>query len=213
MRDERAEEHPRADVVGGVEAEAEHVVVLDVQQPGDDLEEDPADEQQQRQAFERLRGRADRWPGEQLRRDRPQLRQHDRDQDQPEPDVQALGEPVQPRRRRGPVEPRQVQDADITRDRLPELRPVGHVAEQARDDHDGQRREQDDAEYRGEPRSTEGAAEPGQRRAVTLQRPDGRIPWRPPRRRGSVLSGLGAGHEPTVGPRATTGPALALTVR
>ena len=64
---------------------------------------------------------------EQLRRHRPQLRQHHRHEHQPEPDVQALGEPVEPRRRGRPVEPGQVQEPDVARDRLPELRAVGDV--------------------------------------------------------------------------------------
>jgi len=38
-------------VVRGVEAEPENVVVLDVEDSGGDLEQDPADQQQQRQPF------------------------------------------------------------------------------------------------------------------------------------------------------------------
>ena len=45
--DESGDEHPRAVVVRGVEAEPEDVVVLDVQHAGDDLEQDPADQHQQ----------------------------------------------------------------------------------------------------------------------------------------------------------------------
>ena len=100
----------------------------------------------------------DRRPREQPRDHRPQLRQHDRDQDQPEPDVQTLVEPVEPRRGGRPVERRQVQPADVARDRLAELRPVRDVGEQAGDGHDGQRDEQDDAEHRRQPRPAQRAA-------------------------------------------------------
>jgi hypothetical protein len=41
------DEHPCAVIVGGVETEAEDVVVLDVEDTGDDLEKDSADQHQQ----------------------------------------------------------------------------------------------------------------------------------------------------------------------
>ena len=145
--------------------------------------------------------RSSAWAGErtggqreQLRRHRPQLRQHHRDEHQPEPDVQALGEPVEPRRRGRPVEPGQVQEPDVIRDRLPELRAVGDVAEQAGEDHHGQGGQEDGAEHRGEPRPAQRAAEARQGRPVSLQCPDDRVPRRPPRRRGGPVLGLGPCH-------------------
>ena len=135
---EARDEDPGAVVVGRVEAEAEDVVVLDVQDAGDDLEQDPADEHQQRDAFEHLRDRPRRWPREQPRDHRPQFRQHDRDQDQPQSDVQTLIEPVQPRRVGRPVERRQLEPADVARYRLAELRPVRDIGQQPGDRHDRQ---------------------------------------------------------------------------
>ncbi|MEV5302744.1 hypothetical protein [Amycolatopsis methanolica] len=60
VRDERGEEDPRADVVPGVEAEPEDVVVLDVEDPGGELEQGAADQEEQRDPFQRVGERADR---------------------------------------------------------------------------------------------------------------------------------------------------------
>ena len=94
MDDETRDENPRPVIVRGVKAEPEDVVVLDVEHPGGELEEDAADQHQQRQPFHKLRDRPQRWPGEQPRNDRPEFGQHDRDDDQTQPDVQTLGEAV-----------------------------------------------------------------------------------------------------------------------
>jgi hypothetical protein len=75
VNDEPDDEDPRPPVVGGVEAESEHVVVLDVEHAGDDLEQDAADEHEQRDAFEDLRDRPCRRPREQPRYHRPQFGQ------------------------------------------------------------------------------------------------------------------------------------------
>ena len=156
--DEAGDEHPCAVIVGGVEAEPEDVVVLDVENTGDDLEEDSADEHQQRNTFQHLRDRPGRWPREQPRDHRPQLGQHDGDEDQSEPDVQTLVESVQPRRVGRPVERRQLQPADVAGNGLPELRPVRDVGQQAGDDDDRQRRQQDGTQYRRQPQSAQWAA-------------------------------------------------------
>ena len=151
VRDEARDEHPRPDVVRGVEAEPERVVVLDVHQPGDDLEQDPADEHQQRRALQRVRRRLHRRPGEQPRDHRPQLGQHHGHEDQP-----------QRRRARpgsaGTATKGRVGQSIAGRCRSPTspgidcTRPVGDVIEQAGDDHQRQRGEQRDAEHGGEPR-------------------------------------------------------------
>ena len=52
--DEAHDEDPRPEVVGGVEAEPEDVVVLDVQDAGDHLEHDPADDHDERQPLEHV---------------------------------------------------------------------------------------------------------------------------------------------------------------
>lgn len=52
--DEAGDEHPCAPIVGSVEAEPKDVVVLDVQDPGRDLEEDATDERQQRDPLNSL---------------------------------------------------------------------------------------------------------------------------------------------------------------
>jgi hypothetical protein len=54
--DEAGDEYPRAVEVQRVEGSGELVPRLDVQDPGRELEDGPADEQQQRQPFEGVRG-------------------------------------------------------------------------------------------------------------------------------------------------------------
>ena len=64
-----------------------------------------ADQHEDRQPADHPRDRAGRRPLEQLRVDRPQLDQQQRDRRQARGHVQPLGEPVQPRRGRRPDEP------------------------------------------------------------------------------------------------------------
>ena len=110
VRDERRRGTPRPRRSGRVEAEAEHVVVLDVQQAGDDLEQDAADEQQQRRAAPApARASGPAASANSFGTTDHSLASTTGHEHHPEPDVQALGEPVEPRRRGRPVEPGQVQ--------------------------------------------------------------------------------------------------------
>jgi hypothetical protein len=105
--DESGDEHPRPEVVGGVEVEPEDVVVLNVENSGDNLKQNPADQHQQRDPLEHLGQRTRRRPGEQPREHRPQLGQHHRNDHQSQTDMQTLGQPVQPRRPGGPIKTKQ----------------------------------------------------------------------------------------------------------
>ncbi len=154
---ETDDEDPGPEVVRRVEAEAEDVVVLDVEQPGDHLEDDAADDEDQGQAFEHVGYRPSRGPGEQLGHHRPQLGEDHRDQDEAESDVETLGQLEQPGRTGRPVEVGQVQEPDVGRDGLVELRAVGDPVQKSGQDHQGKRDQQEEAEHRGEPWTTERA--------------------------------------------------------
>ena len=158
--DEGADEHPGSVVVGLDEVEPEHVPVLDVQDAGDELEQDAADEQRQRRALQRVGGRAERRPLEQARQHRPQLGQHDRGQGQADGDVQALGEAVEPRRPSRPAEQIDVQRTAAVAPQpvAPQTGLVGVVGEQPGEDQDGQSEQQHQPEHRGQPRASQGAA-------------------------------------------------------
>ena len=143
-----------------VEGAGELVPLLDVEDPGDELENRAADEQQQRQPFQRVRRAAQRRPLEQLRQHRPQLGQQDRDEHQPQGDVQALVDPVQPHRVRGPgeqVEPEQSLAVGGVVDPV-EVGVVGGVGQQAGDEHHRDAGQQDQAEDRGQPRAPDRAS-------------------------------------------------------
>ena len=129
-------EDPCPEVVGGIEAEPENVVVLDVQHAGGQLEDDPADQHQQRQPLQQLGNRAQWWPGEQARHDGPEFGQHHRNEDQAEADVHTLGEAVDPRRPTRPIEVGQFEPSDVLRDRLTQRGAVRDVGQQpGQDDH------------------------------------------------------------------------------
>ena len=156
---EAGHEDPRAVEVQRVEGAGELVPLLDVEDPGDELEARAADEQQQRQPFQRVRRAAQRRPLEQLRQHRPQLGQQDRDEHQPQGDVQALVEPVQPDRVGGPgeqVEPEQPLAVGRVVDPV-EVGVVGRVGQQAGDEHHRDAGQQDQAEDRGQPRAPDRA--------------------------------------------------------
>ena len=158
--DEARDEHPGAVEVQRVEGTGELVPRLDVQDPGRELEHRPADEQEQRQPFQGVRGRAQRRPLEQLRQHRPQLEQQDRHQHQPQGDVDALVEPVEPDRMGGPgeqVEAEQPLAWSHVVDRA-EVRVVGGVGQQAGREHHRDGRQQHQAEHRGQPRAADRAA-------------------------------------------------------
>ena len=128
--------------------------------PVDELEHRAADEQEQRQPFQRVRGRAQRRPLEQLRQHRPQLEQQDRDEHQPQGDVHALVEPVEPDRMGGPGEQVEAEQPLAGRrvvDRA-EVRVVGGVGQQAGHEHHRDAGQQDQAEDRGQPRAADRAA-------------------------------------------------------
>ena len=152
---EAGHEYPGTVVVQRVEGAGELVPLLDIEHPGDELEHRPADEQQQRQPFQRVRRTAQRRPLEQLRQHRPQLGQQDRDEHQPQRDVHALIEPVQPHRMRGPgeqVEAEQSLAMGFVVDPV-EVGVVGGVGQQAGDEHHRDPGQQDQAEDRGQPRT------------------------------------------------------------
>ena len=67
MCEKGADEHPGAVIVGLDEGERKRVPVLDVEDPGDELEQDPTDQQGQRQALQGVGGTADWRPLEQPR--------------------------------------------------------------------------------------------------------------------------------------------------
>ena len=160
MDDEARGEHPGAVEVQRVEGPGELVPGLNVQDPGGELEHRPADEQEQRQPFQGVSGRAQRWPFEQLRQHRPQLEQQDRHQDQPQGDVDALVEPVEPDGMGGPgeqVEAEQALAPGLVVDRA-EVRVVGGVGQQAGGEHHGDGYQQHQAEHRGQPRAADRAA-------------------------------------------------------
>ena len=147
---EPGDEDPGAEVVGGVEAESEDVVVLDVQHTGDDLEQDPADQHQQRQPLQHLRDRPRRRPDEQPRDHRPQLGQHDGDDDSPSPTCR----PWVSRYSHDGRSASRTSAAAASRRRRGwpgRTAAVGDVGQQAGDDDDGQRHQQNRAEHRGQP--------------------------------------------------------------
>jgi len=152
MDDEAGHEDPRPEVVGRVEVEPEQVVVLDVEDAGRHLEDDAADDHHQRQPLQEVGDRPEWRPGEQLGHDRPQLGQHDGHQDQAERDVQPFGQLEEPGRAGGPVEDRQMEEADVARDRLVETGTVGDPVEQSGEGHERQGDEQQEAEDRCQPR-------------------------------------------------------------
>ena len=73
--------------------------------------------------------------------------------------MEAFGQLEQPCRTRRPVEVGQVQEPDVRRDRLVQLRPVGDVVEQAGQCDERQRDEQEEAEDGGEPGPPQGTPE------------------------------------------------------
>ena len=152
---EAGDEHPGAVVVGGVEAEPEDVVVLHVENAGHDLEEDAADQHQQGEPLKHLGHRSSRWPGEQSRDHRPQLREHNRDQDQSQGDMETLVQAVEPGGVRRPVEQREVQPPDIFG---PRLGAVCDVRQQTRERDERQRDKEDQTEDRREPGPPQWAA-------------------------------------------------------
>ena len=159
MHHEAGHEDPRAVKVQRVEGAGKLVPLLDVEDPGDELEDRAADEQQQRQPFQCVRRAAQRRPLEQLRQYRPQLGQQDRDEHQPQGDVQALVDSVQPHRVGGPgeqVEPEQPLAVGRVVDPV-EVGVVGRVGHQAGDEHHRDAGQQDQAEDRGQPRAPDRA--------------------------------------------------------
>ena len=82
---ESGDERPRPVEVAGIEVDLGEVV--DVQDAGGHLEDDPADDEDQAHPLEELGHRSPRWPVEQLGHDRPQFGQDDRYQYQAEHDV------------------------------------------------------------------------------------------------------------------------------
>ena len=174
MNREAGHEDPGPVVVQRVEGAGERVPLLDVEDPGDELEHHPADEQQQRQPFQRVRGTAQRRPLEQLRQHRPQLGQQDGDEYQPKGHVHALVHPVQPHRMRGPreqVEAEQALAVGLVVDPA-EVRVVRGIGQQPGHEHHRHPGQQDQAEDGGEPGAADRAAPEGPaERAGQLARP------------------------------------------
>jgi hypothetical protein len=118
------------------------VVELDVEDAGGELEDRAADQAEDREALDRVGGAAQRRPGEQPRRDRPQLGQEQRHRDNADGDVDSLVDGVEPRRRRRPAEAEGLRAARRDQRVAPERRLVGRVGEEARRGDDEHERQQ-----------------------------------------------------------------------
>ena len=156
VHDEAGDEGPRPVEVPVVEGELERVVVVDVEDPGRELEHGAADEEEQAEPLEQVGERAQRRPGEQPRDDRPQLGQQHRHQRQPQQDVGALADPVDPARAGDPVE--QVKGEDpVLRGRVVAGQPgvVGGPGDQPGDELDRYPHQEHGAEHRREPRAAQ----------------------------------------------------------
>lgn len=172
MGEERGEEHPCPVEVQRVEGAREQVLQLDVEQPGEELEQRPAHQQQQRDPLQRVPDGTDRRQCEELRDHGPELRQQYGDQDDPHGDVQPLRQPVQPVRPGRPGEEVETQQPLVGRlvvDRI-QVRVVGGVRQQARHEEQCDPGEQDEPEDRGEADPPHGAAPEPWRRGKPFEK-------------------------------------------
>ncbi len=172
MGEECREEHPGPVEVERVEGAREQILQLDVEQPGEELEQRSAHEEEQRDPLQRVGDGADRRQGEEPGNHGPQFRQQDGDEDDPHRDVEPLGHPVQPVRAGRPGEQVEAQQPLVRRlvvHRV-QIRVVGRVRHQARHEEQSDPAEQNEAEHGGEPDPAYGTApEPGRRRETSGQ--------------------------------------------
>ncbi|GFN05214.1 hypothetical protein Smic_37700 [Streptomyces microflavus] len=160
MGDESGEEDPRPVEVQGVEGPREEVVQLDVEQPGEELEQRPAHEEQQRDPLQGVAHRPGGRQREQARDHRPELRQQHGYEHDADRDVQPLRQPVEPVRSGRPgeqVEAQQPLVRGLVVDRV-QVRVVRGVREQAGDEQQGEPDEEDETEHGGEAHSAHRAA-------------------------------------------------------
>ena len=143
-------------------------MVLDVEDPGRHLEDDPTDDKHQAQSLEQRRDRPPRRPDEQLGNDRPELCEHDRDERKAEHDVDALGHPVEPARRRHPVEEVEAEQPVVGVRVAAQPRFVRGVGEQPGQELDRDADQQDEPEHRRQPRPTHRALPSGPRERPIL---------------------------------------------
>ena len=101
---QRGDEHDRAVVVRRHEREPERVPELDVDHAGREREQAAADEQREAEPLERVRDRARGRVLEQLRDDRPELREQDRDRREAATTWRPCVSRVEPARARRPGE-------------------------------------------------------------------------------------------------------------
>ena len=96
--DQGAHGDPRRPVVGHREVERPRVPEVDVREAGEQHEEPAADEGEQADPLDEVRGALERRPREELRVDGPQLGEQQRDRRDSRRDVETLGHPVEPGR-------------------------------------------------------------------------------------------------------------------
>ena len=160
MHDERGEEHPGPVEVQRIEGAREDVVQLDVEHTRHELEQRAPDQKEQRDPLQRVRERPGRRQLEQSGHDRPQFRQQDGDQCDPECDVNALVEAVQPVRVGRPGEQVEAEDP-LVRGQIVHRRQtgvVGGIRQQPGREQHRDPGEQHHAEDGGEPGAAHRAA-------------------------------------------------------